>query len=100
MIASIIPLHMNLAVYIGIYLPLTLMIYPALIKEPSFTQICYQLPYLLPLYNYFSTFTNPSDFPDLLPSDDHNNIRVMRGKVFLVRAKRGYCFRENEKKII
>ena len=49
--------------------------------------------------NSFSTFTTPSDSPDLLPYDDPNSIHVM--KMYLTvrgRFHKGYCCRKHDKK--
>ena len=50
--------------------------------------------------NSFCTLTTPSDYPDLHPSDDPNNIHVKKKYVtFLGRVKRGYCCRKHDKNI-
>ena len=49
--------------------------------------------------NYFSTLTTPSDYPDILPSDDPNTVHVMNMDAPVrVRAHRGYCCRKHDKK--
>ena len=62
-------------------------------------------PYILPdniyfdLENYFSTLTNPSDYPDLLPSDDPNTLHVMNMDVTVLgRVHRGYGYRKHDTK--
>ena len=63
-------------------------------------------PYLLPAAisvaseNYVSTFTTPTDSPDLLLSDDPNTLHVMKKCSHLQgRADRGYCCIKHGKKI-
>ena len=65
------------------------------------------IPDLLPVSisvaseNTFSTLATPSDFPDILPSDDPNTLRVMsKYSPFLDRAKIGYCFRKQDKNML
>ena len=57
-------------------------------------------PYLIPaaIYvaseNYVSTFNSPSDSPDILPTDDPNDLHVMRKYMFLeFRLQIGYYSR-------
>ena len=46
--------------------------------------------------NYVSKLNNPSDFPDLFPTDDPNTLRVMNKHAPLkVRFNRGYCCRKH-----
>ena len=49
MTTYIIPFQIIVVANILIYLPLPLKIYPTHIKEHGISQICFQLPYLLPL---------------------------------------------------
>ena len=79
---------------------------PIIIDDiPLLHKIAHYTKYLLPdtisiaYGNYGSTLTTTSNFPDLLPYDDHNTLYIMKKYVpFLCRVKRGYCCRKHDKK--
>ena len=46
--------------------------------------------------NFIITMTNSFDFPDILPTDDHNNLHVLNKDVPLKGiVNRGYCCRKH-----
>ena len=70
--------------------------------RPHPHKISWYNPYLIPTdisvasENYVSTLTTPSDYPDLLPSDDHNTLHIMKKGVTLKGMfNRGYCYRKH-----
>ena len=71
-------------------------------RPPPPHKIVQYTPYLLPSTifvaseNSDSNLTTPSDSPDILTTDDTNNIYVMKkDDPYSGRLKRGYCFRKH-----
>ena len=89
--ASIIHLRLIVVSQLFIYLPSPLMIDPPHTRDPNMTQICSQLPYLLPL----KTLVVPLP-PLLYPNNIHvlNKYLPLKGKVH-----RGYCCMKHGQKI-
>ena len=96
MTASIIPLRLILVAQLCIYLPSPLIIDPPAHKRAQYA------PDLLPFVIYVAsensviTLTTPSDFLDLIPTDDPNTLHVLNKYVHLKgRVKIGYCCRKH-----
>ena len=86
----------DLVAQICIYLTSPLMMVPPPHKRALYTQNI--LPDVISVAsgNYVSTLTTPSGSPDLLPTDDHNNLHVMKKDVPLKgRFNRRYCCRKH-----
>ena len=96
MTTSMIPLQLVLVSHICIYLPSPLMMDPACIKKSRYTQDQHPAAISFASANSVNTLTTPSDFPDLLPSDDPTTLPAMKKYVtFQGRLHKGYCCRKH-----
>ena len=80
--------------------PITFDDIPRLHKRARYTSDLLPASISVASKNYFSTFTTPSDYPDILPSDGPNPLRVMKMYVTVLgRVHIRYCCRKQDKKI-